>query len=342
MLSWRLIAPSQLESHEMSSEIVESAFDAKVKLTKCLLNKNDVAAFSGESDPSLPLVLGSFATGIIVEPGENCFGLEKNMRVYINPFQVCNDCRNCKAENFSFCTTLSVAGENAPGFLRDFAVVPAQQLSVLPDCVSDEEAVFIDYIALALNIIDTLDIQKGDHVAVLGFNTLGNILCQLIMYYQGVPILIENDEENIENAQKAGVYYIVNPDGNAVRKVSEITSGRMADKVVHTCELSVESKFALLLAGFGCKICFAGFDCEPSIRINLSQAMQKQLVIHTIKNGIGNTAAAINLIAKKALDLSALPKTSCNFSEVPDVLAEQVNLLKSEEKLLPLLVNLMG
>ena len=218
MLSWRLIAPKQLESHELTSEMVESAFDAKVKLTKCLLNQNDVASFCGEHNYSLPAILGSFGTGIIIEPGENCFGLEKNTRVYINPFQTCNDCSNCKKENPSFCTSLSVAGENAPGFLRDFAVIPAPQLAVLPDSVSDDEAIFIDYIALALNIVDTLDIQKGDHVAVLGFNTLGNILCQLIMYYQGVPILVDSNEENIETAQKAGVYYVVKPDGNAIRK----------------------------------------------------------------------------------------------------------------------------
>ena len=212
----------------------------------------------------------------------------------------------------------------------------------MPDSVSDDEAIFIDYIALALNIIDTLDIQKGDHVAVLGFNTLGNILCQLIMYYQGVPILVDSNEENIETAQKAGVYYVVKPDGNAIRRVAEITSGRMADKVVHTCDPAIESKFALLLAGYGCKISFAGFDCESSIRINLSYAMQKQLVIYSIKNGIGNTAAAINLIAQKALNLNDVPRKLCNFSEVPNVLAEQALLAEVEEKTLPILVNLMG
>lgn len=339
MKFWQFTGEKAAELSD-GSEMIESATAAKVKLTRCLLNRNDVSAFLGDAS-AYPVVPGSFGVGLVVETGDNCFGLEKNMRVYLNPFETCNNCHNCKNGNPSCCLNLKTAGQNTEGFLRDFAVCPSQQLYSLPDSVSEDDAVFIEYISLALKVIDTLDIQKGDHVAVLGFNTLGNILCQLIMYYQGVPILVDSDPENVETAKKAGVYYITEATAAAIKNVSSLTSGRMADKVVHTCDPAIDTKLAFQLAAYGCKLAFAGFDYGP-IRMNLSHAMKKQLVIYSLKNGIGNTSSAINLLANKALSASLILKHKATFSSPLEALNEEAAHMEEEKKVYPIVVDMMN
>lgn len=339
MKSWQVSAPKTMIEGDFSEEIT-SVSSAKVKITKALLNRSDVFSCLEPENVSTNIP-GSFGVGVITEASEHCFGMEKNARVYINPFTYCNGCPRCKESDFANCPDVKAAGKDFPGFLREFGVFPASQLYVLPESVDETAAVFIDYIALALRVIDTLDINKGDHVAVLGGKTLGNILCQLIMYYQGVPILIDSDEENVELCKQLGVYYTAEAGYTAAKQISAITSGRMADKAVYTCDPKVDPKLAFQLVGHGSKIAFAGFDFGP-IRLNFNTAMEKQLIVYALTNGIGNISSAINLLANKAVNVKEIAKRSAEFFAVGNVLKEQAEKVEREEKILPVIVNLMN
>lgn len=339
MKGWQITAPNTL-AEDNFTEVFDSVSSAKIKITKALVNENDIIAYSGDKNADYPVITGSFGAGIVVETGENCFGLEKNDRVYVNPFTNCQTCYSCKSNMPGCCSEMKIAGENAPGFLRDFAIFPCSSVYDLPDNVSDADAVFIEYVSLAISVIDRLEIKKGDHIAVIGANTLGNILSQIIIYYQGVPILIDNNSENLEKAKEAGVYYVLNVDHELQKNVSELTSGRMADKVVFTCPPAIETKLPLQLASYGSSIAFAGFDYS-NLTINLKPAMKRQLNICTVTKGFGNTAASINLLANKAVNLSAVPKIFAEYQDVPSLYEQMSSSYKERKNFLPALVNLM-
>ena len=69
---------------------------------------------------------------------------------------------------------------------------------------------FIYDISIALSIIDKLHVEKGEHVAIIGGTLFANILAQVVAYYQAVPIIIDDNEENLKLAKKCGVYYVSN------------------------------------------------------------------------------------------------------------------------------------
>jgi len=338
MKGWKIIAPSKISEQEITESNSSCAL-AKVKITKSLITLSDVLSFKGEIE-SNDIVLGSTGIGVVSEAETNLFGLEKGQHVYIEPCKECQECYECKSGNTSKCSNMLIAGEDYNGFLSDFISAPPEKLFVLPESVSDLHALFIEHISLAIAVVDKLKIQKGDYVAIVGGNDFGNILAQLLIYYQAVPILMCNNDEDFEIAKNSGIYYVFNQNENWNKVVTTITSGRMAKSVVYISDCNIPITKAFGLASYNASVAFTGASYKLS-PISFSQAIKKQLQIQCINGGFGNTMASINLIANKAIDLSHLKLDSCLYDAVPNTLEKMSNMLDKEGKVYSTIVDLV-
>ena len=327
MKGWKIVKPSTLEEVEIT-EIATGNSVAKVKITKALITLPDVMRYSAETD-SGEFTPGSYGIGVVSEADANLFGLEKGSHVYIEPTRACGECYNCKREEEDKCACLLTAGEDFDGFLRDFTAVDSAKLYPLPESVSDFQALFIGHISLAVAVIDKLEIQKGDYVAIIGANNFANILAQLLIYYQAVPIVVTQNKENYEIAKKSGIYYILGPDDNWQKEVASITGGRMTKSAVYVSDCSIPANKAFSLASFSADVAFTGFSYKNSA-ISLGQAMKKQIDIHCINTGSGNVSTSINLLANKAIDLSHLPIKTAKYADVPAVFEESAKMLEND------------
>ena len=72
-----------------------------------------------------------------------------------------------------------------------------------------------------------------------------------------------------------------------------------------------------------------------------SQAIKKQLDIHCINASSGNTAASINLIANKAIDLSHLKLDNAKYDAVPETLENMANKLAEDGLVVETIVDLI-
>ena len=333
MKGWKFVKPFEIEERDMddSNLIVPHA---KVRLTKALLTLKDVLRFNGEIECE-NVCLGSSGIGVISETDANMFDLEKGKRVFVEPFLTEDDSSfTNKLEN-----TL-IAGEDYDGFLRDFISSPIERIFILPDSVSDTEALFIGQISLALDIIDRLNIKKGDYVSVVGANNLGNILAQLLIYYQAVPIVMTNNEHNYNVAKETGIYYALNAEDNWHKEVFNITSGRMTDKVVYISDCNIPVIKAFSVASYGAQVAFTG-DFYKNNTFSFHQAVKKQLSIKCINFGLGNASASINLIANKAINLSKLSIGSGKYSEIPQILSNLSKAITNDELINESIIDLM-
>ena len=338
MKGWKITEPLQLNEQEIAENQSVNSF-SKVKITKALIMLADVLRYNGELD-SNNYVLGSSGIGIVSETDANLFGLEKGKHVYIEPCRECKECYNCKNGTPTQCTDLQIAGEDFDGFLCDFINVDSNKLFVLPDSVPDFEALFINHIALAISVVDKLNIQKGDYVAIVGANNFGNILSQLLIYYQAVPIVVTDNEEDFKIAKDSGIYYVLGQNDNWQKEVNTITSGRMTKSVVYISDCGIPAAKAFALASFNASVAFVGTAYKNN-PISFAQAIKKQLQILCINNGFGNTAASINLIANKAINLSYLKLDSTTYSQVPEAMQKMNEMLEKEDKIYETVVDLV-
>ena len=337
MKGWKITAPSFVSEKEVI-ETEDNSTLSKVKITKALITLSDVLSYKGEIE-SNNVVLGRAGVGIISETDTNLFGLEKGQTVYIEPHKQCNDCYNCKS-GLSKCSNMQIAGEDYDGFLSDFVSVPSEKLFVLPESVSKLDALFIKDISLAIAVVDKLGIQKGDYVAIFGANDFGNILAQLLIYYQAVPIVMANDDENVKIAKDSGIYYVLGPEDNWNKEVMSITSGRFTKSVVYISDCNIPIAKAFSLAAHGARVAYTGTSYKNNT-VSFTQAIKKQLNIECINGGFENTATSINLIANKAINLSHLKLDTSTYDAVPATLKKMSDMLDKDGKIYQTVVDLI-
>ncbi|HRX13771.1 MAG TPA: alcohol dehydrogenase catalytic domain-containing protein [Eubacteriales bacterium] len=325
MKAWTLVAPRKLKLVTSEPTELTSPTMAKVKIERALLSNTDFDFYVNPVKLELPLILGRYGAGVVSKLADENSELTKADRVVITPTIPCQSCFHCLAGSAQKCENLRSLGINTNGVFRDFIDLPVTSLHKLPETVSFEKALFTGYISLALNILDILNIEKGDHIAIYSETKLGLIIAQLITYYGAVPILIDKDNETLKLARELGIFYTFNyvESQNFKEDMFNITSGRMCEKVIYLTNSQYPLNDILEVSAFGASICLA-LNTEKMEKINLSQITSKQLHIYSVNTYEGNFPAAINILATNKIDTSCLIGNTVKFSEL-DKQIEKMN-----------------
>ena len=197
MKMWQITEPGCVKL-ATGKETCEEGF-VKVRLQRCAICSLDMDLFTGIESAPYPFVPTRLGVGVVSEVGCGEGGApERGRRVVIEPYIRLRDGKPL------------IMGKNTDGLLRDFASVPAENAHPLPDQVDDDEAVFVDATGIALRALNKLNVQKGEHIAIIGASVIGIIMAELAIYYQAVPILVDARQDMLDIAAASGVYYTVN------------------------------------------------------------------------------------------------------------------------------------
>ena len=340
MKVWKILSPKVLTSEERPDSLTDDA-QAKVKVTQLLLSGSDVRSYSGALRPKYPVVPGMFAVGVVGEAGAACVKVEKNTRVYIHDAFPCGGCAQCLAGEEENCSDLRTAGVNTEGFLRDFVVTEEANLSPLPPSVSDDEALFTGVISACEAVIDKLDAGKGTHIAVFGAGIFGDILSQVLIYHQAVPILVDESEERLAVAAQCGIYYTVKADEELKATITRITGGRLAAASVYCSYCGLPAELPFGLTAHAGKVVYAGFGF-PELQPQLKTALDKRLTISAVANDPSNYAAAINLLVNKAVNVAPLHPRKYSAAEIAAAFADRAESLEKNAGESPSVINLLA
>jgi alcohol dehydrogenase len=118
----------------------------------------------------------------------------------------CGTCPTCLAGRPTHCpqrTTLGIWGRD--GAMAEYCAVPARNLHVVPDSVSDEQAVFTEPLAAALQILEQVHLRPTEHVVVLGDGKLGLLVAQ-VMRLTGCDLLaVGRHTEKLAILERQGI-----------------------------------------------------------------------------------------------------------------------------------------
>jgi alcohol dehydrogenase len=93
----------------------------------------------------------------------------------------CGVCATCRAGRPTHCpygTTLGIRGRD--GAFADFLTLPKENLHPVPEAVNDDQAVFVEPLAAALEITDQIHVRPTERVIVIGDGKLGQLLAQVL------------------------------------------------------------------------------------------------------------------------------------------------------------------
>ncbi len=94
---------------------------------------------------------------------------------------VCRRCDMCQAGLANHCrqrTVLGIAGRD--GCFADYVVMPELNLVEVPESITDEEAVFIEPLAAAWQVVKQTPVEPRMKVVVLGSGRLGLLVAQVL------------------------------------------------------------------------------------------------------------------------------------------------------------------
>jgi 2-desacetyl-2-hydroxyethyl bacteriochlorophyllide A dehydrogenase len=102
----------------------------------------------------------------------------------------CHVCPACAAGMPGHCPKRSVLGIlNHDGALADFVVVPERNLHAIPPALDDREAVFVEPLAAAFQMLEQAQPGSGTRLAVLGDGKLGQ-LCARVARTSGASVTL--------------------------------------------------------------------------------------------------------------------------------------------------------
>lgn len=122
-------------------------------------------------------VLGHEMVGSVVASSSKW----KGKRVVCEINCVCRTCDMCVGGLANHCrrrTVMGIAGRD--GCFADYVAVPESNLHVVPDSVADDEAVFVEPLAAAYQVLKQCPIDARMNVSVVGTGRLGLLIVQVL------------------------------------------------------------------------------------------------------------------------------------------------------------------
>jgi len=127
----------------------------------------------------------------------------------------CGECSFCEVGLGRHCEARTVLGiVKHPGAFAEFLTLPECNLRVVPDHVTDEQAVFVEPLAAACEILEQVPLPRGSEVAVLGDGKLGLLIVKVLIAHGVDVTLIGRHANKLKIAEHAGAK--IRESGNAL------------------------------------------------------------------------------------------------------------------------------
>jgi alcohol dehydrogenase len=118
----------------------------------------------------------------------------------------CGACEWCARGLGRHCPRRTVLGiVRHPGAFRELLTLPDRNLHVLPGRLSTDDAVFVEPLAAACEILEQVKIPRGARVAVLGDGKLGLLIAQVLNAHGAGVRQFGRHREKLRIAASAGV-----------------------------------------------------------------------------------------------------------------------------------------
>ena len=118
----------------------------------------------------------------------------------------CGNCLYCKSGLRNHCYNRSVLGIlGKDGAFADYVTLPTGNLHLVPDSVPDEEAVFVEPLAAAFEILEQVGIGAEDRVCVLGDGKLGLLTAQVVSLTGCALVVGGRHKEKLSILERRGI-----------------------------------------------------------------------------------------------------------------------------------------
>lgn len=272
-----------------------------------------------------PILFGHEFSGDVVSIGEGVDRFKVGMRVVPHNTAPCNACFYCKHGQENLCDQLVYNF----GAYSEYAIVPAPIVAIntfeIPDHLSYAQASILEPLVSVVHAQRVLQIQPGEHVAVIGAGGPIGLMHLQLAHYSGAAQLIAVDisETRLEAARSLGATTTINPKNeDPVEAIKALTDGRGADVTIESAGAveAWETAFKAVRKG-GRVNWFGGLKSGTDIRLDTGWIHYGELSLYGTYHGTPlDVHRSFELIRAGVIDTQALITMEMSLSQVEQAL----------------------
>ena len=211
---------------------------------------------------------------------------------------VCGNCIHCQGGRSTHCLYRNVLGISGhDGVFADYFTLPAVNLHLVADSIPDEQAVFTELLAAALQIQEQVQINPTDKVLIVGAGRLGQLVAQTLSLTGCTLSVVARYDNQRKLLEKRGIDVLDEdkiPQGS-MDIVVDTTGSPLGFDVARS---SVRNRGTLIL-----KSTYAG-----TLDIDASSLVVDEITL--IGSRCGPFAPALKLLQEKLVDPASLISTT--------------------------------
>ena len=218
---------------------------------------------------------------------------------------VCGTCRACLAGRRSHCESRTVLGiVSRPGAHAEKLALPVENLHEVPPGVGDEEAVFTEPLAAALEIQEQVRVTAADRVLVVGDGKLGNLIAQTLSL-TGCELRVVGRHQAKRALLEARGITTIDPTQVAAGQSDVVVECTGNPEGFDLARKAVRPRGTLVL-----KSTYAG-----DARVNFSSIVVDEITL--VGSRCGPFAPALDLLARGRIDVRSLIQARYSLAEAP-------------------------
>jgi alcohol dehydrogenase len=225
---------------ERPKPTIREPSDAIVRLVNTTICGTDLHILKGDVATCQPgRILGHEGVGVVDEVGAGVTAFKPRDRVLISCISSCGKCDFCRRGMYSQCRTGGwILGNKIDGTQAEYVRTPHADTSLhhLPAGVEEEALVMLSDILPTGFECGVLNgkVAPGSSVAIVGAGPVGLAALLTAQFYSPAEIImIDLDDKRLAIARQFGATQTVNSgDGNAARRVLELTGGAGVDAAI--------------------------------------------------------------------------------------------------------------
>ena len=313
----QIVEPNKLQIVDLEKPKIDKENNVLVRMVASGICGSDVGIYHGtNAAATYPRIIGHENVGIVEEVGEGATKVKVGDRVIIDQVTACGHCYACRKGRPNVCGNLKVRGVHIDGGYREYMAVPDKDCYLVPEMLSDEEAVMIEPTTIAVQCCSRAELESEDTVMIIGCGALGSSILRIVKLYNPKAIIVTDiDDAKLEEAKKNGATYTINSLKEDVpAKVHELTDGYGPTVTIDAACVKGSLLTALQATGNAGRVITMGFSVAPT-EVNQFVITSKELDVRGSRLQNRKFQDVIDLVNEGKVDLRGSISHTWNFED---------------------------
>lgn len=314
MKAIQIVKPGELRIIDMEKPHIDDKNNILVKMRAAGICGSDVGIYHGtNAAATYPRVIGHEMVGVVEEIGPGVRKLKVGDRIIVNQVVSCGDCYPCRHNRGNVCDHLEVRGVHRDGGYREYMTVPEEDCYILPDNLSDADAVMIEPTTIAIQSLSRAEIEDDDTIFIIGCGALGSSILRIARLTNAKIIVGDIVDDKLNDALNKGAHYTVNlSHDDFEQKMKEYSNGRGPTVTIDAACTKDSLMNAIKVTGNAGRVITMGFSISPT-EVNQFLITSKELDVRGSRLQNKKFGDAIKLINEGKIDLTGAVSHTFNY-----------------------------